>query len=481
MPPGEKPNFVWKRNGVDFDPEERFKVLFGEDEDSLALVFQHVKPEDAGIYTCVAQTSTGNISCSAELSVQGAIHTLNREPEKPTLIIEHREAITAVGGSAILELQCKGFPKPAVQWKHEGEIVAVDERHKIMYEDEESMSLIIKNVTTADAGEYTIHASNELGIDDSSIQLVVKSPPSIKKIKDITCTAGETVKFEIEVDGCPIPTLSFTINGRDISSDENVKITYGAEEKNKLKVTLEITNIKLSQSGNFSVRAVNDLSQSSEYWNCTVNSKPVIIKQLDKEYIYGEKETVVMSFRVEAFPEAKITWYHDETEINIKEKKYSIEKDGTEQIIRIKEVTRVDAGIYTAKAENEFGSATTKTEMKVKCTPEFTKKLKNITVVEGDCNVELAVNVDAYPEPRIKWYIDGIEIDEKRKEFRRVEEGKDVKLILKEVNTSIQGQYSVKVENDYGKIESDCMVTVKCKFFDCTFHILKIKIFYKQN
>lgn len=42
-----------------------------DEEDSLALVFQHVKPEDAGLYTCVASTSTGKISCSAELTVQG--------------------------------------------------------------------------------------------------------------------------------------------------------------------------------------------------------------------------------------------------------------------------------------------------------------------------------------------------------------------------------------------------------------------------
>lgn len=68
---GEKPTFSWRRDGEPFDPEERFKVLLGDDEDSLALVFQHVKPEDAGLYTCVAQTSAGNISCSAELTVQG--------------------------------------------------------------------------------------------------------------------------------------------------------------------------------------------------------------------------------------------------------------------------------------------------------------------------------------------------------------------------------------------------------------------------
>lgn len=62
LEPGEEPQFTWLRDGQPFDPEERFKVLFRDNEDTLALVFQHVKPEDAGLYTCVAQTSTGSLS-----------------------------------------------------------------------------------------------------------------------------------------------------------------------------------------------------------------------------------------------------------------------------------------------------------------------------------------------------------------------------------------------------------------------------------
>lgn len=71
LPPGEKPEFQWKKDGKPFEPEERFRVLLGDDEDSLALIFQHVRPEDVGLYTCVAQTSRGHISCSAELTVHG--------------------------------------------------------------------------------------------------------------------------------------------------------------------------------------------------------------------------------------------------------------------------------------------------------------------------------------------------------------------------------------------------------------------------
>ena len=60
-----------------------FQVLFKDEEDTLALVFQHINPEDAGLYTCVASTSTGKISCSAELSVEGGVQQLLKEPEPP--------------------------------------------------------------------------------------------------------------------------------------------------------------------------------------------------------------------------------------------------------------------------------------------------------------------------------------------------------------------------------------------------------------
>jgi len=73
---GEEPTFTWFKSGQEFDPEDRFKVLFKDEEDTLALVFQHINPEDAGLYTCVASTSTGKISCSAELSVEGGVQQL---------------------------------------------------------------------------------------------------------------------------------------------------------------------------------------------------------------------------------------------------------------------------------------------------------------------------------------------------------------------------------------------------------------------
>jgi hypothetical protein len=47
-------------------------------------------------------------------------------------------------------------------------------RVRFLYEDEESMSLIIKGVTAEDAGKYKVVAKNELGQDTAEMDLLVK-------------------------------------------------------------------------------------------------------------------------------------------------------------------------------------------------------------------------------------------------------------------------------------------------------------------
>jgi len=45
---------------------------------------------------------------------------------------------------------------------------------RFLYEDAETMSLIIKGVTAEDAGAYTIIATNELGEATNTMELIVK-------------------------------------------------------------------------------------------------------------------------------------------------------------------------------------------------------------------------------------------------------------------------------------------------------------------
>jgi len=90
--------------------------------------------------------------------------------------------------------------------------------------------------------------------------------------------------MEIEVEGFPQPTVQVTNNGKDVTAESNVKISSSSIGKSLEKVVVEVKEIKLSQAGNYSIKATNDLSQTSEYWSCTVKSKPVVVKHFESEY-----------------------------------------------------------------------------------------------------------------------------------------------------------------------------------------------------
>lgn len=80
----------------------------------------------------------------------------------------------------MLEAKVVGFPKPNVKWYHEGEEIKPEGRYKFLYEDEESLTLIIKNVNPRDGGSYKIVAKNELGEDCTELSLVVKGKSGVK-------------------------------------------------------------------------------------------------------------------------------------------------------------------------------------------------------------------------------------------------------------------------------------------------------------
>lgn len=63
----------------------------------------------------------------------------------------------------------------------------------------------------------------------------------------------------------------------------------------------------------------------------------------------------------------------------------------------------------------------------------------------------------------MQWFLDGVQISEKRTEYKQVDDGETFRLIFGEVTTDMHGKYKCVIKNDYGKIEDECNVTVNCQ------------------
>lgn len=89
--------------------------------------------------------------------------------------------------------------------------------------------------------------------------------------------------------------------------------------------------------------------------------------------------------------------------------------------------------------------------------------MTDVTVNEGATNIEFQVEVDGFPKPSVQWYIGGVEITEKRKEFTRTEEGDFYKLVISEAKSEVKGTYSCVVKNEYGETKSSSKLTVNTR------------------
>ncbi len=69
-----------------------------------------------------------------------------QEPEPPKITAALGDTDTSVGGSAMLELKMRGYPRPNIKWTKDGAPIAAGDRHKFVYPDPESVALIINKV-----------------------------------------------------------------------------------------------------------------------------------------------------------------------------------------------------------------------------------------------------------------------------------------------------------------------------------------------
>lgn len=265
------PAFRWFKDGKEFEASERFQVQFDDQEDTIALIFQHVKPGDAGLYTCVASTGTEKISCSAELSVQGVVRELPRQPMVPE--IKKHLTNVSVGDNenvAILEAQVSGFPLPKIRWMKGDEQLVAGEHYKMLTEGEDNYTLMIKNVAKEDAGHYRLEASNELGKAESEADLTVLRKPQIIKITDkIEVMETEMLVIEANYQAVPAPQIHWLKDGKPVKKVKG-KIEEIVEDGS---CKLIIHQATLEDVGAYQCRVCNELGEADKVVNVVVNCK----------------------------------------------------------------------------------------------------------------------------------------------------------------------------------------------------------------
>lgn len=294
--------------------------------------------------------------------MQGAINQLLKDPEKPKLQTEFKQSEVSAGGSAMLDLQVKGYPKPDIKWTKDGQEIVAGGRFKYLWEDEESVSLVIKQVTAKDAGTYTIMAKNSLGEDSTQIELIVKSAPKItKKQSDMSILVEDSGTMTVQIEATPTPEVTWYKNGQLIEKSDRIEIVKEGSDTYKLT----IKQAKPSDAGSYSIVARNDINQTTDFWKVGIRCPPKIKKGLGEPRVINENDSLNLLIEVDSNDEPTVNWYKDDQLLSANSR-VKMTKNGNNHILTISGATVDDAAVYKAEVINKDGSVSDETRIRVR-------------------------------------------------------------------------------------------------------------------
>ena len=150
------------------------------------MEISRTKLDDTGQYTVTAKNDHGSISCHCTLMVDKGI----RAYIAPEFYCALDAFYTFKEADEIrLTTQVEAYPTVGVTWLHNGVRLRPSRRIATTLDEDGYVELVIKEITTSDAGIYTCIASNAVGRVESGCRVVIEEleDKQIRKTPAVVC------------------------------------------------------------------------------------------------------------------------------------------------------------------------------------------------------------------------------------------------------------------------------------------------------
>ncbi len=157
-------------------------------------------------------------------------------PAPPTIISQPTNQTVYLGLTANFNVVASGTPPLSYQWNFNGTNIG----------GATNTSLTLTNVQLSQAGNYAVLVTNLYGsiLSSNAVLTVLALPPSISiQPTNQTVVVGGSVTFSVAADGTPPLSYQWNFKGTNIGGATNTSLT--------------LTNVQLSQAGNYAVLVTN--------------------------------------------------------------------------------------------------------------------------------------------------------------------------------------------------------------------------------
>lgn len=133
------------------------------DDVNGTLVFNNVKLDHKGNYTCIASNDEDSIRATIEVQI---LPKFEIEPPKNLEVVELQ--------SVYLDCVASGSPAPTIKWDHETKIISTNDGDDARFRIFENGTLLLHEARQDDAGIYGCFIGSSVGFKRVETILIVK-------------------------------------------------------------------------------------------------------------------------------------------------------------------------------------------------------------------------------------------------------------------------------------------------------------------
>ncbi|XP_050953393.1 contactin-3 [Labeo rohita] len=358
-----------------------------------SLYIAKVEPSDVGNYTCVVTNTV------TQSRVQGPPTPLILRSDgimgeyEPKIEVQFPEVLAVAKGLTVkLECFALGNPVPAITWRRPD---GVPFPRKVDV-SKSSGVLEIPYFQQEDAGPYECTAENSRGKNTVKGRLSFYAPPHlVEKPQDVQKAIDESLLWECKASAKPKPSYRWLKNGELLESfEDRIQVVNGA---------LSISSLTLSDTGMYQCIAEN------RHGRVFANTELRVIavapdfsnSVLKAQTLARQGGDVLIECRPRMSPRGMISWRKGKEALR-ESHRVSVLDNGS---LRISNITKLDAGLYTCVARNQFGVASSAGTLVVKEPTIITSKAMQLDVTVGESVViPCQVSRDPSLDVRFTWF-----------------------------------------------------------------------------
>lgn len=196
-----------------------------------------------------------------------------REPPKVEIFPSEPQTVRV---DESVQLSCRanqGIPSPTLVWLRR------DGLPLQRAEEKYPGTILLSNITFADAGEYECRATNVAGVASQTATINVIQPPQIRILPEnnglLTLTEGDELKLECFAEGVPKPNVEWK-EPSDLRSDDNLldgSVVPYSRTLPKPQSLIQKYNIDRSAEGTYTCHASNEAGEDQKYITVVVEKK----------------------------------------------------------------------------------------------------------------------------------------------------------------------------------------------------------------